>query len=268
LLSPAKQGTPDRVEGGRMDYRQELPIEAALRHKALRRSTGQDLGTESNAAVKIDPVGYNHIITYKGYASIETPVAELASQPFCPLCKAWGGERSSVELVITKGAHADVLSARHFEELAHNITLFSNRLFEAVVSNAPELRPRFRRASDRSGAVWQELLAPAQVLYCGIRGAQVPYASRCGRCGHLGAYCPDMKYVGTFCPVSEEDVAGGGIFYSAQFFRNNPPTLVATGAGVKLLRDLGCVFGTMKVAVLRSADVDRMPNVKIFHEPV
>jgi hypothetical protein len=37
---------------------------------------------------------------------------------------------------------------------------------------------------------------------------------------------------------------------------------------VTLLRELGCVFTTVKVAVLRSADVDRMPNVKIFHEPV
>lgn len=148
------------------------------------------------------------------------------------------------------------------------ISVYSNRLTQTVVSRVPGLRSLFRRATDRSGVVWQELLAPAQVGFCGIRGAEVPFASRCGRCGCIGAYCPAIKYVGTFFAVAEEDVSEGPLFYSAQNFPNNPPKLVARGAGVKLLQDQGCLFDATKVAVLRSTDVDRMPNVKVFHQPV
>jgi hypothetical protein len=226
------------------------------------------LGPTRNTAVTIRPLEFHYLLSSRARRSIETPVADLVSKPFCPVCKAWGGVRSSVELMVTKGARADVFYATAFGTSVSKISLYSERLAEVVCSNAPELLPGFRRASDRNGVLLQEILAPAQVLYCGIRGAEVPYASRCGKCGHLGAYCPDMKYVGTFFAVAEDDVSGGSPFYSAETCRNSPPDLVATGAGVKLLRELGCVFTTVKVAVLRSADVDRMPNVKIFHEPV
>jgi hypothetical protein len=218
--------------------------------------------------MNIRPLEYHYMLSSRGYASIETPVADLVSQPFCRVCKDWGGLRSEVELLVSNGSRSDVLLASAFGTPVSRISLYSKRLAEVVCGNVPELLPRFRSASDRHGVVWQELLAPAQILYCGIRGAEVPYASRCGECGHLGAYCPDMKYVGTFFAVAEEDVSGRVLFYSVEGCRNGPPNLVATGAGVKLLRELGCVFTTVKVAVLRSADVDRMPNVKIFHEPV
>ena len=77
-----------------------------------------------------------------------------------------------------------------------------------------------------------------------------------------------MKYVGTFFAVAEEDVPEGALFYSAQSFPNNPPKLIGTGEAVKLLRSQGCLFDATKVAILRNADVDRTPNVKVFHEPV
>lgn len=226
------------------------------------------MGSTSSRAMKIKPLEYHYLLSSRAYRSIETPIADLVSQPFCPVCKGWGGVRSSAELLVTQGVRADLLLASSFSTPVGTISLYSRRLTEVVCSNEPELIPRFRSASDRKGVVWQELLAPAQVLYCGIRDAEVPYASRCGKCGRIGAYCPEMKYVGTFFAVSEEDVSGRPLFYSAESCRNHPPALVATGDGVKLLRESGCVFTKVKVAVLRSADVDRMPNVKIFHEPV
>jgi hypothetical protein len=226
------------------------------------------MGTTGSESLKIEPVGFNHIIGVKGAVSIETPLDKLNLQPFCPVCKAWGGLRTSAELQVTKGARVDALRARAPGISPISMTIYSERLADTVCRLEPRFRSMFRSATDRAGVVWQELLAPAEALFCGVRGAEAPYASRCGRCGCLGAYIIGKNYTGASQAIPEGDVPRDTLFYSARSFSLNPPDLVATGEGVKLLKSQGCLFDAVKVAILKAADVDRTPNVKIFNEPV
>lgn len=220
---------------------------------------------------RIKAVGHLHTVGPKHVTTVETPVSALVSEPQCPVCKTLRGLRSEVEMVIRRPPKAEMVVARMAEVGAGSATLLGPRVAEIVLKHSPGLGRLLRRARDTGGGEWWELIAPADVLYCGLRGvgaSEVPFASRCGLCGALGAYLVPIKYLGTTHVVAESDVSDQRLFRAIGWTGFEHPQLLATGEGIRVLRDHGFRFEASKVAVLRAAEVERHPEVKVFHEPV